>query len=83
MVAITSGRTPAWRSRPTSSFRTPKPRRKAETTTVARRAAANGSRSTLQKSTMANAGRTTNSPCAKLMVLEVCHRRTNPMAHIA
>ena len=54
-----------------------------ETSTVASRAAANGNRSTTQKSTMANAGRTTNSPCAKLMVFDVCQSRTKPMAVIA
>ena len=51
--------------------------------TVARRATANGSRSTIQNSTIANAGRTTNSPWAKLMVFEVCQSRTKPMAVIA
>ena len=83
MVAMTSGKTPAWSSRATRSFRTPNPRRRADTSTVASRATANGSRSTLQNRTMANAGKTTNSPWAKLIVLEVCHRRTNPVAHIA
>ena len=54
-----------------------------DTTTVASRATANGSRSIDQKRTIANAGRTTNSPWAKLMVFEVCQSRTNPMAVIA
>ena len=83
MVAITSGRTPAWRSRVTRSFRTPKPRRSVDARMVARSATANGSRSTIQKSTIANAGRTTNSPCAKLIALEVCQSRTKPMAVMA
>ncbi len=83
MVAMTSGSTPASRSRATRSLRTRKPRRNVERRTVASRAAAKGSRKTIQNSTIANAGNTTNSPCAKLMVFEVCHRSTKPIATIA
>ena len=83
MVAMTSGSTPILSRRVTSTSLTPTPSSSVETRTVASMAAAKGSRKITKNSTMANAGSTTNSPCAKLIVFDVCHRSTKPMAAMA
>jgi len=83
MVAMTRGSTPILMSRATRSCLTPQPKRSVETRTVASMAAAKGSRKITKNNTMAKAGNTTNSPCAKLIVFDVCHRSTKPMAAMA
>ena len=83
IVAMTSGSTPILSSRFTSTSLTRRPSNRVETSTVAMKAAAKGSFHTTENSTIANAGTTTNSPWAKLMVFDVCHSSTNPMAAIA
>ncbi len=83
MVAMTSGSTPILSSRVTSTSLTSTPSNKVETRMVASMAAAKGSRKITRNSTMVNAGTTTNSPWAKLIVFDVCHSSTNPMATMA
>ncbi len=80
MVAMTSGSTPVARSRATSNSLTSQPSSSVDTRMVASRARTKGHRSTTRNSTIAKAGRTTNSPWAKLIVFDVCHSSTKPMA---
>ncbi len=83
MVAMTRGSTPILRSLVIKSSLTPTPSRSVETRTVASMASANGSLRITKNSTIANAGSTTNSPCAKLIVFDVCQSSTKPMAAMA
>ena len=83
IVAMTIGSTPVSSNRAITTFSKNTPSRSVETRIVPISAAANGQRNTLRNSTIVNAGSTTNPPSAKLIVLDVCHRRTNPMAVIA
>jgi hypothetical protein len=83
MVAMTSGSTPIRSSRATRTLWTRTPSRSVDTSTVPSSAAVNGKRNTVRNSTIVNAGRTTNSPWAKLIVPDVCHSSTKPMAVMA
>jgi hypothetical protein len=83
MVAMTSGSTPVLSKRATMTSLTSQPSSSVDTSSVATSAATKGQRSTTRKSTIVNAGSTTNSPCAKLIVFDVCHSSTNPIAVMA
>ena len=79
MVAIASGSTPCRSIGSTSSRLKAKPRIAVDSTKPMRIAAQNGSPAFIAAS-MKNAGSMTNSPCAKLMVCEVCQSSVKPTA---
>jgi hypothetical protein len=78
-VEMTSGSTPC-RSMGSTTTRL-KSTPSATTETAKPAASAQGSdRPSFIPASTKNAGSMTNSPCAKLMVCEVCQSRTNPIA---
>ena len=82
MVAIASGSTP-WRSiGSTSSSLKPNPNSSIDSRMPMMIASQNGRPACIAAS-IRNAGSMTNSPCAKLMVCEVCHSSVKPTATTA
>ena len=82
MVAIASGSTP-WRSiGSTSSILKPRPSSSIDSSMPMMIASQNGAPTCIAAS-IRNAGSMTNSPCAKLMVCDVCHSSVKPTATIA
>ena len=79
IVAMASGSTP-WRSIGSTSRRLkPQPRSSIVTAKPISTAAQKG-RPILAAASMKKAGSMTNSPCAKLIVCEVCQSRVKPIA---
>ena len=80
MVEMTSGRTPCLISGPTTTNLKTTPSSSIEPSMLSTRAATNGTPSHCMAISARKAGTITNSPCAKLMVCEVCHSSVKPIA---
>ena len=80
MVETTSGSTPRLISGATTTKRNTTPSSSIEARTASTSAPRNGTPNHFMAISARKAGTMTNSPCAKLMVCDVCHSSVKPIA---